>query len=104
MLSMYNCLIGTEGVSNETLADGGNTIVGTSTGSKIATNSNQKLAFWGATPIVQPAGSGELIGILNNAATNVNATNMTSNGNTGTAAYSFNDVVKALKTAGLLAQ
>jgi len=33
----------------------GNIILGTTTGTKIGTSTSQKLAFWNATPIVQPA-------------------------------------------------
>lgn len=38
-----------------TLADGLNLVTGTATGMKIGTGATQKLAFWNATPIVQPA-------------------------------------------------
>lgn len=38
-----------------TVADPWNLIVGAATGTKIATAASQKLAFWGATPVVQPA-------------------------------------------------
>jgi hypothetical protein len=37
-----------------TITDGYNIILGTSGGTKIGTTTNQKLAFFGATPIVQP--------------------------------------------------
>ncbi|MDJ0503751.1 MAG: hypothetical protein PX635_00685 [Nostocales cyanobacterium LE14-WE12] len=41
---------------NITLADGVNIITNTTTGSRIFNASNQKGAFWGATPVVQPSG------------------------------------------------
>lgn len=40
-----------------TLKDGGNVIPGTVTGTKIGTATTQKIAFWNATPIVQPSGT-----------------------------------------------
>ncbi len=91
-------LSGTLTTSNGAIVAGG---VGS--GLTFMSAANQKLGLWGATPIVQPAGTSELIGIVGNSATAANATNMTSNGNTGSAAYSLNDVVKAIKKVGLLA-
>ena len=38
-----------------TILDGNNIIVGSTTGTQIATATTQKLGFWGATPVVQPA-------------------------------------------------
>ncbi len=35
------------------LAEGANIVVGTGTGSKIATATNQKISFYGSTPIIQ---------------------------------------------------
>ncbi len=87
-----------------TMGDASNVALNTGNGSRVGTAANQKLGLWGATPIVQPAGTAELVGSVGNAATNANAVNMTSNGNTGSAAYSFNDVVKAMKKAGMLTQ
>lgn len=40
---------------NITLADGTNIVVNTTTGTQIGTAVTQKVGFWGATPIVQPA-------------------------------------------------
>jgi hypothetical protein len=40
-----------------TLADSVNLIVNATTGTKIATATTQKLGFWNANPIVQPAGA-----------------------------------------------
>jgi hypothetical protein len=40
-----------------TMSNGRNMILGTTTGTKIGTATTQKLAFWNATPIVQPTGN-----------------------------------------------
>lgn len=48
-----------------TLADGQNVVVGTSSGSQFGTTASQKLAFFGATPVVQPVASAELFAALN---------------------------------------
>lgn len=37
------------------LIDGGNIILGTTTGTMLGTTSSQKIGFWGITPIVQPS-------------------------------------------------
>lgn len=42
-----------------TFADGKNIVTNTANGSKIATSTSQKLGFWNATPIVQPAGAAQ---------------------------------------------
>ena len=44
---------------NVTLADGDNIVAGTATGSQIGTATTQKFGFYGATPIVQPAGAAQ---------------------------------------------
>jgi hypothetical protein len=44
-------------ISNDrsiTVSDGGNVILGTTTGTKIGTGTTQKLGFYNATPVVQP--------------------------------------------------
>lgn len=43
-----------------TLADAKDVAVGTTTGSKIGTGATQKLGFFGATPVVQPAAAGQV--------------------------------------------
>jgi hypothetical protein len=40
-------------VGSETIADGGNVVVGSSTGTKIGTATSQKIGFFNATPVVQ---------------------------------------------------
>lgn len=43
------------GAGTLSLSDGVNVTTGTSTGTKFGTSTSQKLSFWNATPIVQPA-------------------------------------------------
>jgi len=74
----------------------------TGTGSKIGTATTQKLGFWNVTPVVQPSSVGETTGHAAVGGTNVNASD-TFTGNSGTKAYTINDVVKHLKAAGILA-
>lgn len=47
------------GDTSLTLAEAMNLIIGTTTGTKICTATSQKLGFWNATPIVQPAGANQ---------------------------------------------
>ncbi len=49
-----------------TFADGANLVFGTSTGTEIGTGATQKLAFYGATPIVQPANTVDYVTMLTN--------------------------------------
>lgn len=42
-----------------TLADAANLVFNTTTGTKIGTGTTQKLAFWNATPVVQPASANQ---------------------------------------------
>ncbi len=46
-------------VNGLTLADAANLVVNATTGTKIGTATSQKLGFWNATPIIQPAGAGQ---------------------------------------------
>ncbi len=71
-------------------------IAGTSTGSKIGSASTQKLGFWGATAVVQPTTAGAAATFTANAGTAVNDAS-TFDG------YTLNQVVKALRTIGILA-
>lgn len=47
------------GEGDQTLADGKDIALGTTTGSKIGTAVGQKLGFWAATPVVQPAAAAQ---------------------------------------------
>jgi hypothetical protein len=48
-------VVGTSSIGNVTFADNRTILVGTGTGLTFATGTNQKLGFYGATPIVQSA-------------------------------------------------
>lgn len=47
-------------ISGQTILDGTNIVLGTTTGTKIGTATNQKLAFFNSTPIVQPGSTTDL--------------------------------------------
>jgi hypothetical protein len=85
-----------------TIADAGNIVLATGTGTKIGTATGQKLAFYNSTPVVQHSTTGEITGVSGGSGTNIHA-NATFTGNVGSAAYTISDVVKALKNLGLLA-
>jgi hypothetical protein len=76
--------------------DGGNYVLGTTTGTKWGTATNQKQAFWNATPIVQPTTGGAAATFVANTGTAVNDAS-TFDG------YTMKQVVKALRNLGLLA-
>lgn len=82
--------------------DGGNFVLGSTTGSKIGTATTQKLAFYNSTPIVQPATTGTATGFTAGAGTGV-TDQSTFTGGTGATAYRISDIVLALKTLGLMA-
>ena len=68
---------------------------------KVGLAASDTIGLFGATPIAQPNGTGETTGHAAVGGTNVNASD-TFTGNTGTLAYTINDVVKALKNLGIL--
>ena len=78
-------------------------IIGTSTGTKIGTATTQKIGFFNATPVVQQSGVNETTGFTAGSGTAVNDVS-TFTGNVGSTAYRINDIVKALKQLGLLAE
>ena len=84
------------------MADPANIAVGTTTGTKIGTATAQKIGFWNVTPIVQPSGTGETTGFTAGSGTAV-LDDSTFTGNSGSKAYRVNDIVKALKAAGIMA-
>jgi len=63
---------------------------------------DDKLGLFGATPVVQPSGTGETTGFTAGSGTGVND-DSTFTGNVGSTAYRISDIVKALKNLGLLA-
>ena len=74
----------------------------TSNGTKIGTGTTQKFAFWNATPVARPSSTGETVGFTAGAGTTV-TDQSTFTGNVGATAYRISDMVKHLKTIGLLA-
>jgi hypothetical protein len=91
-----NIILGGSGSGTIQPADGKNIQLGTTTGTKIAAATNQKLGFWAATPIVQPTTGVAGATYVNNAGTALTSTD-TFDG------YTIAQVVKALRTTGLLA-
>lgn len=81
--------------------DGRDIQVAKGTGTRVGTESTQKLGFWGNTPVVQfdaPTGRADTSGSSGTTMT----TGHRYNGNTGTDYYSVGDIVYALKIAGIL--
>lgn len=79
-----------------TLADTKNIVLKTTTGTKIGTATAQKLGFWDAVPIIQPTTAGAAATFVANTSGIVDDT-ATFDG------YTLGQVVRALRTAGLLA-
>jgi hypothetical protein len=79
-----------------TLNDAKNIAVSTTTGTKIGTATTQKLGFWNAAPIVQPATGGA-------ASTFVANTSGIADDTATWDGYTIGNVVKALRNMGLLA-
>jgi hypothetical protein len=85
-----------------TIADAGNIVFNTTTGSKIGTATGQKIGFYNATPVIQQATTGTATGFTAGAGTAVNDAS-TFTGGVGATAYRLSDVVRALKNLGLMA-
>ena len=49
------------------LEDAANIVLNTTTGSKVGTATSQKLGFWNATPVIQPAAAGQAATVMGNA-------------------------------------
>jgi len=81
--------------------DGTGIVAGTSTGFSIGTGINQKIGFYGTTPDIQPVGGGGYATITGAATTPFFAESR-STGGSGTATYTFGDIVAALKKLGLI--
>jgi len=85
-----------------TIADTGNIVLATGTGTKIGTATSQKLGFYNAAPVVQYSTVGTTTGFTAGSGSAVLA-DSTFTGDSGATAYTIGDVVRALKTLGLLA-
>lgn len=79
-----------------------NLITDTTTGTKFGTAASQKLGFFNATPVIQQATTGTTTGFTAGSGT-ASKSDSTFTGNTGTAAYTVGDIVRALKNLGFLA-
>lgn len=87
-----------------TLSDAVNISVGTTTGTKFATTTSQKLGFWNVTPVVQPVTTGTGDGGFTAGITGTPVMSQsTFTGGVGSTAYNLNDVVGNLKRSGMLA-
>ncbi len=89
-------------VDGITIANGKNIVLDTSTGTMLGAAANQKLGLWGVTPIIQYTTTGTTAGFTTNVATNIKS-DSTFTGNTGSAAYTVGDIVRALKLTGIMA-
>ena len=77
-------------------------IIGTSTGTKIGTAVTQKIGFFNATPAAQQSTVNTTTGFTEGSGGTAAKDVSTFTGNFGTRAYTVGDIVKALKTLGLL--
>ena len=81
-----------------------NIVTDTTTGTKIGTGTTQLLGFWNATPVAQQSSTGTAAtGFTANGPTNTVHADSTFTGNVGATAYTISDIVKHLKTIGLIA-
>lgn len=88
--------------NNLSMVDGGNMALGNGgAGVKIGTTTGQKLALWGATPVIQPIAA-QGTNFTAGAGTAMNSAS-TSTGGLGASAYNFSDLVWALKKLGAIA-
>lgn len=87
---------------NMTITDAKNIILNATTGTIIGTATTQKLSFYNATPITQPAANSDTTTGAAGSTTNV-FLNTTFTGAGGTAAFTVGGVVTKLKALGLLA-
>lgn len=79
-----------------------NIVTDTTTGTKIGTAATQKLGFYNATPVVQYSTVGTVTGFTAGSGTAV-LDDSTFTGGVGSKAYTVGDIVKALKTLGIIA-
>jgi hypothetical protein len=86
---------------DNTWGDGQDIVLGTTTGTSIGTGATQKLGFYGTTPVVQYATEGTVTGFTAGSGTAAKD-DSTYTGDFGTRAYTVGDIVKCLKTCGLM--
>jgi hypothetical protein len=67
----------------------------------LGVTAQRPVGLWGVTPVVQPSATGTNTGFTANAGTGMNSLS-TATGGVGSAAYNFQDVVRALKQSGVL--
>lgn len=91
------------GGGGSTYVDGAFFAFGTTLGSKIGSSTTQKIGFWNATPVVQPTALGTSAGFAVVAGGSSIDTTDTMTGGVGTTAYTVGDIVRILKTIGLIA-
>jgi hypothetical protein len=85
-----------------TIGDANNIVLGAGTGTQFATAAAQKLAFYGNAPVIQQSSTGQTAGSTVGVGNNVNDDSTFTGGAAG-GAYTIGDIVKHLKTYGLLA-
>lgn len=72
-------------------------------GTQLGQSTSDLVGFWGANPVAQPASpSGNTHTVAAGSVTSV-FVNTTFDGSTGSTAYTIGDIVKALKSIGILA-
>ena len=84
------------------MQDGPSVNFGYSNGNRIGGDASQKIGFWGAAPIIQPSTVGTTSGFTVGTGSGV-LSGSTFTGGMGTKAYTIGDIVKALKSAGIMA-
>lgn len=89
-------------VGDLTFGNALNIIAGTGTGTKIATATTQKIAFYNGTPVVQPSSTGAVATSDVGSTTTIHV-NTTFTGGVGSSKYTLADVIGHLKTLGLIA-
>lgn len=75
---------------------------GNSSGTVLGQSATDKIAAFGATPVVQPTAAGNAHTVTAGSTTAV-YTNTTFDGGTGSTSYTVGDLVLALKNLGLIA-
>lgn len=90
-------------IDQVTITDAKNIVLATATGTKIGTATNQKVAFFNSTPIIQPSAVGSATGYAAGTTAATFHSDDTYTGNVGSTAYTINGVVAALKNLGLIA-